>query len=302
MRMPRLRMPRRRFLVLLLLAIAVGLCFHFNVYYHVRGWLRGDAYYKGMPTCSWADGLNKDHGTPTWLKPVYGFLGVKSSQTVGDEEIFCDDSDAVAVLLQLAAEAGNSPTVREKAISSLQHYHKRHVVDLTRICAGIFENVNEDWHLRREVGYTLIWLAAEQKTADIDFARLLQSTDLLTRIFAAGALWARGENREIVGPLLVNLIEKYGPGADVAMRTLSSYADTEAVAFLLVSTRNADKWVRWASTWGIRTWLTKGCNLTPDQEPVTSVLARLGVLAESDPDADLRLLAAMTLDLAKRGK
>src|SRR5262249_19733164 len=74
MRLPKLRLPRRRFLIALALVIIGGLCFHFNVYYHVKGWLHGDAYYKGMPTCYWADCLNEDHGTPDWLKSVYSFL------------------------------------------------------------------------------------------------------------------------------------------------------------------------------------------------------------------------------------
>src|SRR5262245_4654235 len=111
-----MRTPRRRFLITLLLVIVAGLCYHFDVYYHVKGWLRGDAYYEGMPTCYWADSLDEGHGRPEWLKSVYSFLGMKSSADIEFNEIFSGKPKTAGVLVQLLEDKNNSPRVWKRAI------------------------------------------------------------------------------------------------------------------------------------------------------------------------------------------
>lgn len=303
-----MRMPRRRFLLAFALAIALGLFFHFGVYYHAKGWLRGDTYFKGMPTCYWADCLNGDHGTPKWLKSVYDFLGARPFSGFEGREVFSADPDSAGVLLQLAADPSNGPDVREKAISRLHTDHKERASDLARICAEIFTNEKEEMQMRLSVAYTLMALIASRKAADFDVGRQLQSADPNISICAAGIMWAQGKNRQVIGPLLVSKIEEYPTGgaaqeqAHRAMMALQGFSDTDAIPFLLDASSNPERWVRLASTWGIRTWLEKRCNLTPDREPLKSALSRLGALAASDSDREVREWAARALDLAKRGK
>src|SRR5262245_13191522 len=194
-----MRLPRHRFLIALALVIAVGLFFHFHVYYHFRGRLRGDAYYKGMPTNYWADCLNGDHGTPKWLKSVYAFLGARPSEGFEGGELFAADSDSAAVLLQLAAGPANSPDVRQRAIRVLHVAHKDRASDLAVVCAQIFTKESDDVPMRRSVVHALMDLVADKKTPGVDVGGLLQSSDPDVRLHATGIMWAQGNSCEAIG-------------------------------------------------------------------------------------------------------
>lgn len=307
MRMPRLRMPkmqfpRHRFLIALVLAIAVGLCFHFNVYYHVKGSLRGDAYFKGMPTCYWADCLNGDYGRPQWLKSGYSFLGIKSSRTVADDEIYCKNSEVTGVLLQLAADAANNPNVRQSAISALDAFHSEQMAsDLAPLCLSVMTDEQADINLRVQAASTLTRLAAARKIERIEVFDLLQSRNAQSRLYAAAVLWAQGEKREIAGPMLVRLLEESGSYDAVAMETLRRPIYSEAVPHLLRLSHHPNSYVRLESSLGMLNWLAKGISLKPDQEPLKSVRERLKALT-SDPDAQISSLANRALKLAEEHK
>lgn len=302
-----MRMPRRRYLVALLLAVATGLFFHFSVFYHVKGRLRGDAYYKGMPTNWWADCLNGDHGTPKWLKSVYDFLGARPFNGFEGHEVLSADPDATGVLLQLAADPANSPNLREKAINRLHAHHKESASELANVCAEIFTNEKEDEQMRLSLIYTLMKLAEDHAADDFDFTRQLRSDNPRIRASAAGIMWAQGKDCGTIGPLLVSMIENYAAKSfpqderQIAINALASYSNADAIPFLLEATHNSDKWVRWAATYGIRTWLINCCKLGPDQEPLKSALARLRVLA-NDADPEVCRAAARALESAKLAK
>lgn len=287
-----MRMPRRRFLIALALALSVVLFFHFHVYYRICGLFRGDAFYKGLPTCYWAEGFHKDQGMHPWLKSVFSFLGLNASQSIGKEDVFCNDPGAADVLLQIAADANLRPSPREKAIRCLDHYHHPHARELARICAQIFKTGNQDRSLRTQVEYTLMGLAAARKTKEIDFEALLHSSDFETKEFAAGALWARGENRELLGPLLVEFIEKHGTNAHFAPHALMFFSDKENVPFLVVASHHQDRLVRWALILALRGFVERQRHLDPAEEPMKSALERLSELAADDSDPELREQAA----------
>lgn len=108
-------MKRRRLLLILpLLLLVSGLLLVPSVRWPIYGRLRGEAFYKGMPTSYWHDRCpeyfvhyNWENGIviredfsigPSWLEQVLDFCGIYEDEPVN---LFSGEADAIPVLIQL---------------------------------------------------------------------------------------------------------------------------------------------------------------------------------------------------------
>jgi hypothetical protein len=197
------KLPRRRFWIPLAIAgLALG-CVRVGLHYHAIGLLRGDAYYRWMPTSYWRDVAThqiRKEEPPRWLGHVERFIGWRPPPQGPDTPLFKRDPAAQAVLLQLALDPDTDHYVRVRAFETcagppLEAYDRvaveRCLVDpddkLRRGAAGLLVRLNRsesalelivaDWKadlrassaLRRYRASYLLWeLASESPSLDID--------------------------------------------------------------------------------------------------------------------------------------
>jgi hypothetical protein len=115
------KVPRRRFwMPLIAIALWLG-CVHIGLHYHVLGVLRGDAYYRRMPTSYWRDVANhrvERETSPSLLRFIARFTGWRPPAEEPGNPLFKRDPAAQAVLLQLALDPGNNHEVRIRAFEA----------------------------------------------------------------------------------------------------------------------------------------------------------------------------------------
>ena len=71
---------------------------------------------------------------------------------------------------------------------------------------------------------------------------------------------------------------------------------------MLRASHRADNGVRLVAAQGLDTWVRNNSDTPLDQEPLKSLLARLQVMAASDPDRDVRANAEWTLEFVNKKK
>ena len=116
-----MKMPRRRFWLPLLLVVASVAFVQFDVHYHVIGWWRGDAYYKGLPTSYWRNAatFRIKGSTRPWLETLYRFVRLRPSADQTAAAIFAGDPDSAKVVAQLLNDGSTDPDVRDGLLNSL---------------------------------------------------------------------------------------------------------------------------------------------------------------------------------------
>jgi hypothetical protein len=113
-----MKLPRRRFWVPLVLVVVAFACARFDLHYHVIGWWRGDAYFRGMPTTYWRNVATLAvNGPPNWARWIPGIHRFVDPQE--QLPIYRSDPAAAAVLLQLGVDSATVPEVRRAAFWTL---------------------------------------------------------------------------------------------------------------------------------------------------------------------------------------
>jgi len=113
-----MKLPRRRFWVPLVLVVVVFACARFDLHYHVIGWWRGDAYFRGMPTTYWRNVATfAVKGPPDWARWIPGIHRPMNEQEL--LPLYRSDPAAAAVLLQLGVDPATVPEVRRAALWAL---------------------------------------------------------------------------------------------------------------------------------------------------------------------------------------
>lgn len=117
-----MKLPRRRYWVPLLLVIVFAACVRFHLHYHVIGLFRGDAYYRGLPTCYWRDSATTlVKGSPSWIVRAYRFVGARPVNFT-DYGIFSGEPESTAVLVQLLQDDFIDREVREHLLWALDRW------------------------------------------------------------------------------------------------------------------------------------------------------------------------------------
>src|SRR5437773_11987166 len=113
-----MKLPRRRYWVPLVLVVLLFLCVRFGLDYHFLALVRGDAYYRGMPTSFWRDVSSSwvlgNQQPPHWLARLLR----RPLPDRGPFAIFQRDPDAQKVLLQLALDQATDHDIRVRAFES----------------------------------------------------------------------------------------------------------------------------------------------------------------------------------------
>lgn len=291
-----MRLPRRRFLIPLLLVIAGGIFFEFNVFWHINGWLRGDAYFKGMPTCYWANSLNEGYGTPAWQKKLLGYLGFPSTHLALCGNIYCKDPKVAPVLLQLATNSSNSPKVRSTGVACLIGDHFDHSgTEVTKVCLDIFADDREETELRTMAAVHVMGVAHKGKVSKIEVSAFLEDTNPRIRVLAAGMMWAQAEEIAVVGHFLVDVIENDVVGGIRLRHDASCYLQwfppLEAAPFLLRMSHHEERWARLTASTGMWNLCQK---LAMNHEIRRNCEARLKFLLD-DQDPVVREVAGIHL-------
>jgi hypothetical protein len=111
-------MKRRQLLLtLLLLLLLGGLLLVPQVRWPIYGWLRGEAFYQGMPTSYWSIQIDRHYGlTKDRIDDLRQLLGLRSG-VVSDDRVLSVDVGAVPVLTELLSDP--EPKVRWAAVWQL---------------------------------------------------------------------------------------------------------------------------------------------------------------------------------------
>src|SRR5271154_6264238 len=84
MSMTRIKHRLRLCLVLLLLLLVSGLLLAPSVRWPIYGWLRGEAFYQGMPTSYWRSEITRLNREPTWAERLLERIGVRRTNSDND--------------------------------------------------------------------------------------------------------------------------------------------------------------------------------------------------------------------------
>jgi hypothetical protein len=98
----------RLFLVLVLLLMVSGLLLLPQVRWPLYGWLRGEAFYQGMPTSYWSleceRAGSEDQQSPIWFDRWFGWLGI--SRASNPRALSAGDPRAIPVCIELLQTQG----------------------------------------------------------------------------------------------------------------------------------------------------------------------------------------------------
>src|SRR5271163_2236778 len=98
-------MKRRRLILILLpLLLLTSLLLVPSVRWPVYGWLRGEAFYRGMPTSYWSGEINRHYGlAKDRLGDFRQLLGLRP-RVVSDDRVLSVDVCAIPVLMELLSD------------------------------------------------------------------------------------------------------------------------------------------------------------------------------------------------------
>jgi hypothetical protein len=112
-----MKLPRRRYWVPFALLLAFLAIARFDLHYHLIGWWRGDAYFRGMPTSYWRDAaVYRVHGPPKWLDVLHRILRFRPFDNGNQYAIFKGDPKSAGVMSQLLNDQSLDPAIRERLI------------------------------------------------------------------------------------------------------------------------------------------------------------------------------------------
>src|SRR5687767_4017380 len=112
-----MKLPRRRYWVPLVLVVLLLVFARFDLHYHVIGWLRGDAYYQGLPTTYWRDAATFQlKGPSPWRQTIHRWTRLPLPERDERFSLFTGEPEAAAVLGQLMVDSATDEQVRISAI------------------------------------------------------------------------------------------------------------------------------------------------------------------------------------------
>lgn len=130
-----MKLPRRRFWVPLVLLLAIIGWVANDLHYHLLGWFRGDAYYKGMPTSYWRDAANHRYRElPAWEQAFYRWTKIAPPKTEQRPAVFKGDPAASEVLQQLIRDKTTADEVRLLAMDSIRFSEQRDDIAFRLTC------------------------------------------------------------------------------------------------------------------------------------------------------------------------
>lgn len=151
-----MKLPRRRYWVPLVLLVLLIVVARFDLHYHILGWLRGDAYYQGLPTSYWRDAATFQlKGPSSWRQTIHRWTRLPLPEKDQRFSLFTGDPEAMAVLGQLIGDSATDEEVRIGAIYAVTRVGPERAV-LSDDIRAVLENC------RREPGREIRFAAASQ--------------------------------------------------------------------------------------------------------------------------------------------
>jgi DNA alkylation repair enzyme len=115
-----MKLPRRRYWVLLVLVGGVCLGAWCDLHYHVIGWWRGDAYFQGMPTSYWHHAaVYHLHNKTKWMELTDRFVHFRRFDYPSRLALFRGDPKSARVVSQILRDESLDSTVRMTLLHSL---------------------------------------------------------------------------------------------------------------------------------------------------------------------------------------
>lgn len=117
-----MKLPRRRFWVPLALVLVFVAFTKFDLHYHIIGWFRGDAYYRGLPTTYWRDAaMLQSKGPGPLREKLHRWARMPLPLKDDQFPLFRGDSDAMPVLTQFVDDEATDKELRLQAMITIRY-------------------------------------------------------------------------------------------------------------------------------------------------------------------------------------